>query len=54
MWPPVAGVWVLHVYWLWGWVEGMRRKWRRRKEGGEGELASPYGQVEGRGKRKDE
>lgn len=54
MWPPVAGVWVLHIYWLWGWVEGMRRKWRRRKEGGGEELASPYGQVERKGKEKKE
>ena len=48
MWPPVADVWVLHVNWLWGWVEGMRRKMRRSKEGGGAELASPYGQVDGK------
>lgn len=33
LWPPVAGVWVLHLYWFRGWMQGMRRRAQQSKTG---------------------
>jgi hypothetical protein len=33
IWPPVLGVWVLHWYWFYAWIQGQRRRMRREREG---------------------